>query len=446
MDDVGLYLWYGFLTLLFSFFTISFSIGETVITMLSKSKLRKLFEEGDEKAKQILPLKENQFEFSLKSNINTYIAASFASAFLSWQLIMLYGNIVDSVNHTYQFFYPANILIIIISVFLIFAFTVFLPKRLVYNSPDKYALFITTIVKPLTFIFEIVSFIPLSLSKGFAKLFGVKSDLNTSDITEEEIRMMVNTGNERGYIELSEREMINNVFEFDDRTAGDVMTHRTELVTCSLKDNIKDVINLAIENGFSRIPVYNSDIDDIVGILYVKDFLKLIGKKDFENEIIQTFMRPVLYVPESTRCQMLFKEFKEKKTHMAVIVDEYGGTAGIATMEDLLESIVGNIQDEYDQEEDEILPLDDDSYSLDGSLDIEEVEKLFNVKLDCDEDYDTIGGLISNTLGYIPNNDETPSIDIENIRFTVLLAEERRIIRVKAEVINKIETQTEQEN
>ncbi len=217
------------------------------------------------------------------------------------------------------------------------------------------------------------------------------------------------------------------------------MTHRTDLVTVEKNVPLSEVIKLATEEGFSRIPVYDEVIDNIVGILYVKDLLSLLGTDDFETKQTKDFIRNAIYVPESTRCRMLFKEFKEKKTHLAVVVDEYGGTAGIATMEDLIESIVGNIQDEYDQEEEEIKKIDDSTYSLDGSIDIEDVEELFDINIVADEDTDTLSGFIVDTLGRIPLENETPSVTIENVEFTVLLVEDRRIVRVKARKLPPIE-------
>lgn len=192
--------------------------------------------------------------------------------------------------------------------------------------------------------------------------------------------------------------MINNVFEFDDRTVDEVMTHRTEICAVSKDDTVAEVLRAAIDEGFSRIPVYDDGIDDIVGVIYAKDLLVLAGCTDLEAHPLTSYIHEVIYVPESTRCRMLFRQFKATKRHMAVIVDEYGGTAGIATMEDLLESIVGEIQDEYDSEEEEVCRLENGNYSFDGGIPIEKVEELLDADLGADEDTDTLGGLVINLL------------------------------------------------
>ena len=306
------------------------------------------------------------------------------------------------------------------------------PKKLAAYNAEDFAFFAVGPIRVLGVVFRPLTFLILKTARLFVRLFGFDPNKGNADITEEEIRMLVDAGNENGTIEYSEREMINNIFEFDDRTVGEVMTHRTDIAAVEKNSPLQDVLDLSMEEGFSRIPVYEEDIDDIIGVIYVKDLLCLIGMDDYASKSIADYMRPVIYAPESTRCRMLFKKFKESKVHMAIIVDEYGGTAGIATMEDLLESIVGNIQDEYDQETDDIEKIADGSYSLDGGLLIDKVESLFGVDLDADEDTDTIGGLIVNTLGRIPENGEKPSVVIKNIEFTVTLVEERRIVRVMA--------------
>lgn len=256
--------------------------------------------------------------------------------------------------------------------------------------------------------------------------------------------MMVDVGNEKGVIEESQKDMINNIFEFDDRTAEEVMTHRTEVIAVSQDATISDIVYYAINEGFSRIPVYEDDIDNIVGVIYVKDLLCLVGCKSTEDFKISDFIRPVLYVPESNRCRELFKEFTDKKIHMAVVVDEYGGTSGIVTMEDLLESIVGNIQDEYDDEEIEIQKMNDTTYMIDGGADLEEVAETLGLDISENEDYDTLGGLITDILGRIPDDGEMPAVTYQNVDFTVLVVEDRRVVKVKAVIRPAIEL--EQEN
>ena len=240
--------------------------------------------------------------------------------------------------------------------------------------------------------------------------------------------------NEKGTIEESEKEMINNIFEFDDMDVADIMTHRTDMVCVDVEEGLSEAVKLSIENGFSRIPVYEEDPDNIIGIIYVKDFLKYVGTSLPKTKSIRDIMREAYYVPETKRCGELFSEMTEKRVQMAVVVDEYGGTAGIVTLEDVLESIVGNIQDEYDQESDEFSIIDDKTFTVDGITDIEEVEEHIG-KTFPEGDYDTIGGYIISVLGFLPQDGEMNEVTFENIRFTVLNVEDRRIGKVKVEIL-----------
>lgn len=440
MDDVGRYLWSAIFLILLIAIAMFFSGSEISIVSLSESKLKRLAEEENSKAKKLLKLKERQFDFTLWVNTSAVLCITAVCCYGTYIFAPTVRNLLEKAFGEASWIHIVSLIItFVVTAFLAFVFGQTLPKKLVANDPEKFAYFSIPLLKLLSCIFKPLTFLILKTTRGLTKLFGVDPNIENSDITEEEIRMLVDVGNENGTIELSEREMINNIFEFDNITVGEVMTHRTDLVTVEKNVPLSEVIKLATEEGFSRIPVYDEVIDNIVGILYVKDLLSLLGTDDFETKQTKDFIRNAIYVPESTRCRMLFKEFKEKKTHLAVVVDEYGGTAGIATMEDLIESIVGNIQDEYDQEEEEIKKIDDSTYSLDGSIDIEDVEELFDINIVADEDTDTLSGFIVDTLGRIPLENETPSVTIENVEFTVLLVEDRRIVRVKARKLPPIE-------
>lgn len=238
--------------------------------------------------------------------------------------------------------------------------------------------------------------------------------------TEDEILSLMDAGAENGEIEASSVELINNVFEFGDLKISDVMTHRVNISAVEESANTDDIVYLALEEGFSRIPVYKESIDDIVGIILVKDLLCLIGKDNPEKYTAKDFIREVIYIPESCPCDEAFKQLTESKSGMAVAIDEYGGTAGLVTVEDLIESVMGNIQDEYDDEEINIKSLGKDKYQVDGECDPEEVLELFGYELPEDHDYDTIAGFVTDLLGYIPENaDKNPHVDYEDIRFVV---------------------------
>ena len=265
-------------------------------------------------------------------------------------------------------------------------------------------------------------------------------------VTEEDIIQMVEEGNETGVIEESQREMINNIFEFDDIVVSDVMTHRTEIVAVEVEEPISSVIHTVIQEGYSRMPVYQGNIDNIVGILMAKDLLCLAGQDNLEHYHIRHFMREVVFVPETAKCKHVLQEMALKKSQLAVVVDEYGGTAGIVSMEDILEEIVGNIQDEYDEEEKEFEKIDDNTYILSGNMTIYDVNKLLNAKIP-EGDYDTISGFLQDQLGRIPEDEENPIIETETVTYKIEEYEDKRILKIKAckNNVHQIEQEDEEE-
>ncbi len=266
------------------------------------------------------------------------------------------------------------------------------------------------------------------LFKKFSKILKGKNDA----VTEEEIRSLVDVGEEIGAIENDQREMINNIFEFDDSTASDLMVHRTDITAADKNDGIAKLRDIAIEEGYSRIPVFDEDIDNIVGIAYIKDILKYVDKKAPKTLTVGDIMRKAMYVPETIKCSALFEKMRDSHMQMAIVVDEYGGTAGLVTMEDLLEAIVGSIQDEYDHEEDEITQIDENVFTVDGSTDIDEIEDLLQVKMP-DGEFDTIGGFMISLLGYIPEEGSVSEADYANLHLTAFDVEDRRIGKIKIE-------------
>ncbi len=267
---------------------------------------------------------------------------------------------------------------------------------------------------------------------------GLLRRLKKENSTEKEIKQLVDGDEQVGDLEKRQREMINNIFEFDDLNAGDIMTHRTDVDAVDINDSIEDAVKISIEHGRSRIPVFKDDLDDICGIIYVKDLLKFVGEKITDDDKISDYIRKPLFVPETIPCGKLFAQMTETRIMLAIVVDEYGGTAGIVTMEDVLESIVGNIRDEYDDEETEFVTrIDEKTFTFDGAADIDEVEKILGISIP-EGDYDTLAGFVINLLGYLPTGekDEADVVKFENYTFTVLEIDERRIEKIKAEKNN----------
>lgn len=248
--------------------------------------------------------------------------------------------------------------------------------------------------------------------------------------TEEEIKQLVDDDN--GELEMSQREMINKVFEFDDTTAGDIMTHRTDIIAVEDDKNIMDVVKAAIDEGFSRIPIFHEDLDNILGIIYVKDLLKFVGCEISKDEDIKAYIREPLYVPETIPCGRLFEKMTDTRIQLAIVVDEYGGTAGLVTIEDIIEELVGDIEDEYDEEDESIQKLDENTYIFEGVTDIEDVENALGISFP-EGDYDTLAGFVISRLGFVPTqNDIDAVVDYSGVVFTVLEVEDRRIEKIKA--------------
>lgn len=248
--------------------------------------------------------------------------------------------------------------------------------------------------------------------------------------TEEEIKQLVDDDN--GELEMSQREMINKVFEFDDTTAGDIMTHRTDIIAVEDDKNIIDVVKAAIDEGFSRIPIFHEDLDNILGIIYVKDLLKFVGCEISKDEDIKAYIREPLYVPETIPCGRLFEKMTDTRIQLAIVVDEYGGTAGLVTIEDIIEELVGDIEDEYDEEDESIQKLDENTYIFEGVTDIEDVENALGISFP-EGDYDTLAGFVISRLGFVPTqNDVDAVVDYSGVVFTVLEVEDRRIEKIKA--------------
>ncbi|MBP3559725.1 MAG: HlyC/CorC family transporter [Clostridia bacterium] len=425
-----------------------FAMSEMAVVSLNDARIEKMAEDGHKKAKLILKLTKNPTRFLSTIQIGVTLAGFLTSASAATAFAEMLTNAI-----TASFDVPENIVSPIAVVLITLVMSYFslvlgelAPKRIGMQVPEKIAF---AVAKPLLVISKItapfVKFLSLS-TNGVVRLLGFDPNANEEVVTEEEIRMMVDVGGEKGVIEDTQKEMINNIFEFDDMDAGDIMTHRTDVVAADINDiTLEDFMNLAIEHGRSRIPLYDEDIDNIVGIVYVKDLLKFVGKEVKAKGTLKNIMREPYFIPETKSCGELFKEMSSKRIQMAVVVDEYGGTAGIVTLEDIVEAIMGNIQDEYDVEEEEISKIDENTFTVDGTIDIEEIDELIGKELP-EGDYETLAGFIMDELQCIPKDGEMNEVVFENVKFTVLSVEDRRIEKIKVEITPVEETSDEEED
>lgn len=281
-----------------------------------------------------------------------------------------------------------------------------------------------------------------ALNRGLSALLKRALGSACTDVTEDEVLDMVDAlakDEDDSTIEEDSAQMITNIFEFGSLTAGDVMTHRTSIVGVDVNTiTLDDLIHLALDMGFSRLPVYDGTIDKIVGMIIVKDLLCLIGKSDISDFSIREFLRDVPFVPEACPAKETFRSLTEMKSGLAVVVDEYGGTAGIVTLEDIIEEIMGNIEDEYDEEKSLVTKVSEDVYDVSGEADPDEVFELFGKKLPEEHEYETMAGFVTDKLGYIPEEEqmsaqELPSVEYEGLLFRVLAVEERMVTKIRVE-------------
>ncbi len=425
-----------------------FAMSEIAIISLNDMKLQKMAEEGNKKAKKVLKLVENPSGFLSTIQIGVTLAGFLTSASAAENFSEPLASVINGwLGGAVPMNVVSGVSLVLVTIIISF-FSLVLgelaPKRIAMQCGEKISfavvgilLFIKSAMKPF------IKFLSFSTNL-VVRIFGFDPNASEETMTEEEIRMMVDAGEEKGVIEESQKEMINNIFEFDDIVAADVMTHRTDIEAVEINDKISEVIEKSATTGYSRIPVFEEELDNIKGIIYVKDLLPYVGKRVPSEIKIADLMRPAEFVPESKRCGDLFNEMTEKRLQMIFVCDEYGGIAGLVTIEDLLESIVGNMQDEYDNEDEEFEQVDETTYTFDGTTDIEELTEVFGIQLP-EGEYDTIGGYIMSELGRIPGEDEHPQVTYDRLLFTVLEVDERRIERVKIELLPEAETEEEAE-
>ncbi|MBE6125787.1 MAG: HlyC/CorC family transporter [Erysipelotrichaceae bacterium] len=435
----------GYVILLIGLIAVNayFAASELAIVSLNDAKLEKMAQEGNRKAKILYAMTTQPTTFlstiQIGVTLSGFLSSAVAADTFADYIVYLFRNL--SVDLSIVRIISIFVITLLLS-FVTLVFGELLPKRVAIRDPEKVAFAVCGSLKFFYSIFKPLVWLVSKTVNAVANALGVKETDNQSEYTEEEIRILVDAGNEKGLIETERKEMINNVFEFNDRTVGEIMTHRTDMEALELTENLNEVFKRFNDSGHSRIPVYDENIDDIVGMLYVKDLLELfVDEKKREKFTIRNYMREPLFVYENMKCDDLFDEFQKTKVQVAIVLDEYGGTYGIVSMEDLLESIVGDIQDEFDDEEQEFQELTENHFIVDGAAIIDDVSKLIGVELD-DSMNDTIGGLVMDKLGYVPEEDEHPSVTIGNAVFTIKSMDERSIDKIDV-VINPVEKEEE---
>lgn len=448
MDDASP--WIDIFIILFLIFVNGFfSASELAIVSLNDTKIKKKADEGDLQAQKILKLTENPSEFLATVQVGVTLAGFMSSAFAADKFAHALVRTLDP-HGIYPFIRPASlVLLTLLLSYFSLVFGELVPKRLAMRNPEALA---RAFLPFISFLDKVLR--PVTRFLGFStnlilKLLGVKADVAESSVTEEEIRMMIDVGQEEGSIHDLEKEMIENVFDFNDKEVSEIMTHRTKITALEITDSFEEVMKVLHEEKFSRLPVYEESLDNIVGILNIKDVLSYWMHPDKKDFHLKDLLRPPYVTPESKSIDSLFREMQKARVQMAVVIDEYGGTAGIVTVEDLLEEIVGNILDEFDEEVPNIVPVpkEEKAYYVNGLCEIVELERYFQdeVFLTEEESYDTVAGLVLHLLERIPEADEKPRVRLKNMEFEVLEMEEKRIAKLKLRLLSENETSTEEE-
>jgi putative hemolysin len=391
-----------------------FSASETSLMSLSKIRIRHMKEEGVKGAKLVSNLIEepNKLLTSILVGNNVVnIAATSISTSLFISLLGPEGVAVSTA---------------VMTVFVLI-FGEITPKTIAANNSERVALFVSKPIRVIIFILRPVVWLFNIVTKVIFKLLGVKDKGAQPYITEEELKTMVNVSHEEGVLEMEEREIINNVFQFGEMQAKEAMVQRLDMVVINNTESYEEIIEKFKSEKLSRLPVYRDSIDDIIGILNIKDII-FLTEKEIENFNIENYIRDAFFTYEFKKITQLLEEMKIEKSQMAIVVDEYGGTAGLITIEDLVEVIVGDIEDEYDEEDDEIQVVREDEYIVEGSTKITDVNELIGIKLESEE-FDSIGGFIIGHLRRLPEENEV--VEVDNIKLCIESLDKNRIMKIR---------------
>ena len=400
------------------FLSAIFSSAETAFLSTNKIRLRNLQDEGEKKADLVLIMLENQSKLISTLLVGNNIVNIGSSALATKMATDAFGDAGVGIATG-------------IMTFLVLVFGEVIPKNLAAAHAETWAMLVAPFIRMISFLLTPVVFLLTKLS-DFVVRVTKKDEEEDPTITEDEFKILVNVGQEEGVFDESESEMINSIMEFDETVVKAIMVPRIDIIAVDVEDSINEALRLIIDGGHSRIPAYEESIDNIVGILYAKDIFEHLDA-DFDELKVKALIRPAYYIPETKKVSDLLNELRLKKVHMAIILDEYGGTNGLVTIEDLIEEIIGDIQDEYDVEEDLIVMHSDSELVADARAPIGDVEEAFDVELDEeileDSEADTIGGLAFEHLGGIPAVGDEVTVG----RFLI------RIVEVSGRRISKVE-------
>lgn len=405
-----------------------FASSEIAVISMNDNRMAKMAAEGDKRAIKLSKLTLQPSQFLSIIQVGITLAGFFGSAFaadnfaskLTAFLIRTGVDIPASTLNT--------ISVIVITLILSYFTLVFgelVPKRFAMKNAEKMALFMSGMLYFISKVFKPLVWFLTASTNGILRLIGIDPNSEDEEVTEEDIRMMVDVGSEKGSINVNEKEMIQNIFEFDNKTAEEVMTHRTEVNILWLDETDEEWEQKIIESRHSRYPLCDGSADNVIGVLNVKDYFRLKDKS--RENIMDKAVKPAYYVPETVRTDVMFQNMKKTRNHFAVVFDEYGGMSGVITMDDLIEQIVGSFDDDYLTPEDPTIEkIDEDTWKIKGSAYLDDVSKQLGIPLP-DEDFDTFGGLVFGVLGIIPEDGSTMEMDEYGLKIKITEIKGRRL-------------------
>lgn len=413
-----------------------FAASELAVVSLNKTKITYMANEGNKKAKLLLKLLEEPSKFLATIQVGITLAGFLASASAAVSISEHLSKLIKSLGIPFINGASDEISLLLMTLLLSYITLVLgelLPKRIALQNAEGIAMFAARPILIISkFTLPFVKVLTAS-TNFFARILNIKSERTDEEVTEEEIRMMIDVGEENGVLNETEKEMIDGIFEFDNTLAKEIMTPRTNVFTININTPLKDLMGDILEEQYSRIPVYEEETDNIIGILFMKDLFTAVTKEKIEDIDIRSMLRPAYFVPETKNIDKLFRELQKSKNHLAVLIDEYGGFSGIVTIEDLIEEVMGNIFDEYDEDYESseyIHKVDNSTYIVSGMVGIDEINEALELNLPS-EHYDTVGGFLIDLLGSIPKENEEHVIEYENLVFKVEKINEKRIELLK---------------
>jgi putative hemolysin len=421
-------LFIAILTILEAFFVAS----EIALVSIRRSRVEQLIDEGNRGARRVRRLLDDPGRFLAVAQIGLTFLGFFASAYAAVSLVDRLTGLLEQVAALRDS--AAGIALVIVTILLALFTIVFgelVPKTLALAYPERFALGLARPIDLLGRVFGPLVALLTGITRSVARPFGADVS-REAQITADELKLIIERGGQQGILEAEEEQMINAVIELGDRRLHEVMVPRTDIVALPAKASFEEAIDTIVQEGHSRVPVYEDSIDEVVGILYAKDLLPYLKTGAEPRPPIRSILRTPVFAPESMTIDDLLHDFQRKKVHIAIVLDEYGGTAGLVSIEDLLEEIVGEIQDEYDVEEEMVVRLSDDEIRIDGRVAVDELADLFDTTLALEDEaeYDTIGGLVFHRIGRVPVPGD--QVEIDGLRLTVESTDGRRVGKVLA--------------